>query len=150
MASIRHALTIAAPADRIRALVSSAEGFSRWWAEDAVAAAGSPAVELGFFNRTTMYRLVPSPDAGATRWACETGQEWAGTEIVFRLQPKGDQTQIEFAHERWAAETPYFVSCNTVWGHLMFKLKDAAEHPATARPYFTKSGVESSGAAPAY
>jgi hypothetical protein len=68
--------------------------------------------------------------------------EWAGTELVFRPQPKGEQTQLEFSHERWAGETPFFVSCNTVWGHLMFKLKAAAEGAAAARPLFTTSGME--------
>lgn len=84
------------------------------------------------------------------RWTCETGTEWAGTDIVFCLHAKDAQTLVEFAHERWAAETPYFVSCNTVWGRLMFTLKDAAEHPDAARPLFTKSGMESSAAGPVY
>jgi len=104
----------------------------------------SPALELGFFDRSTIYRLVPKADSQEIRWFCETGQEWAGTELVFRLRPKGEQTLLEFSHEQWADASPYFVSCNTVWGHLMFKLKDAAER-GVGRPLFTKSGMGSSG-----
>jgi uncharacterized protein YndB with AHSA1/START domain len=150
MPDIRHSLVVGAPVDRVRALVATPDGLAKWWAEDVTPVPGSPAVELGFFNRTTIYRLVPKPDAAAVRWACETGKEWEGTDIVFRLQPKDQTTLVEFAHERWAADTPYFVSCNTVWGHLMFVLKDAAEHPHVARPLFTKDGMSSSAAGPVY
>ena len=41
-----------------------------------------------------------------------------------------------------ADASPYFVSCNTMWGHLMFKLKEAAERGGPARPLFTKSGMD--------
>jgi hypothetical protein len=150
MADIRHALVIAAPVDRVRELVATGAGFARWWAEDVASVPESAKLELGFFDRSTVYRLAPKADPAATRWACETGNEWAGTDLVFRLQPKGDQTQVDFAHEGWAADTPYFVSCNTVWGHLMFKLKEAAEHPAAARPLFTRSGMEAASAGPVY
>jgi len=149
MPDIRHSLDIAAPLDRVRALVSTGDGFTAWWAEDVAIQAGS-AVELAFFDRSTVYRLIAQTDAAATRWRCETGREWAGTDIVFRLQAKGDQTLVDFAHEGWERDTPYFVSCNTVWGHLMFKLKAAAEHPSGARPLFTRSGMESSAGGPVY
>lgn len=146
MPDIQHSLVIDAPADRVLALVGGADGFVRWWAEDAVAVGGGTSVELGFFNRATVYRLVRVPDAGGVRWRCETGQEWAGTSLLFRAVPQGAQTRLEFAHEAWAERTPYFVSCNTVWGHLMFVLKDAAEHGA-ARPFFTRSGTAAASAA---
>ena len=145
MADIRHSLVIAASPDRVRTLVSTADGLKSWWAEDVVAAGA--AVGLRFFNGTTTYRLVPQTQQDGVRWTCETGNEWAGTDIVFRLQPRGAQTLVEFSHERWASETPYFTSCNTVWGHLMFKLKLAVEHPAVARPLFTTSGMESGAGA---
>jgi len=150
MPDIRHSLVVPAAVDVLRALVASGDGFRKWWAADVTAVPGSGAVELGFFDRSTVYRLVPRADREAVRWACETGAEWAGTDIVFRLQAKDAQTLVEFAHERWAADTPYFVSCNTVWGHLMFKLKAAAEHPHAARPLFTTSGMESSAAGSVY
>ena len=144
MPDIQHAIVIDAAPDRILPLVASADGLSAWWAED-VQRVGQ-AVELGFFNRSTVYRLVQQPDADGVRWTCETGAEWAGTSLVFRLRPQGRQTRLEFAHEGWAEPTPYFVSCNTMWGHLMFRLKDAAEQDGLRRPYFTRSGTAGSSA----
>ena len=144
MADIEHAIQIDAPPDRILPLVSSADGFTAWWAEDVQTIGGG--VELGFFDRSTMYRLTPQPDDDGARWTCETGAEWAGTSLVFRLRPQGRQTRLEFAHQGWADRTPYFVSCNTTWGHLMFRVKDAAEQPGVRRPYFTRSGTAGSSA----
>jgi uncharacterized protein YndB with AHSA1/START domain len=146
MSDIRHALVIGAPPERIIELAATAEGLAAWWAEDAVRLPGDDAVQLGFFDRTTIYKLRRAPEADGVRWRCETGQEWAGTELVFHARPAGTQTRLEFAHEGWAAATPYFVSCNTVWGRLMFKLKEAAEHPDAARPLFTRSGMDTGGA----
>jgi len=149
MSDIRHALQIDAPPERIIELVATPDGLAAWWAEDVVRLSGDDAVELGFFNRTTVYRLRRAPEPDGVRWRCESGQEWAGTELLFRARPAGTRTELEFAHQGWAAATPYFVSCNTVWGHLMFKLKEAAEHAAGARPLFTRSGMDT-GSAPLY
>jgi hypothetical protein len=146
MADIRHSIPIDARPEGVATLVSSAEGLAAWWAEDVMRVPGADALELGFFDRTTVYRLVPVPEQDAIRWHCETGREWAGTDLVFRVRRAGERTQLDFAHERWAEDTPYFVSCNTVWGHLMFRLKEAAEGAAGARPLFTKSGMDSHAA----
>ena len=145
MNDIRHSLAMDAPADRLRRLVGSADGLTAWWAEDVVRVPGSSALELGFFDRSTVYRLVLVAGADDdVRWQCETGHEWAGTELRFRLQSKGAQTLLEFTHHGWKDASAFFVSCNTVWGHLMFKLKDLAERGGPPRPLVTKSAMESS------
>jgi hypothetical protein len=97
MPDIRHTITVDAPRDRVAALVSSPQGLAAWWAEDVELVPSSAAVELGFFDRATVYRLVPKPASDEIRWRCETGQEWTGTELVFRLRDKGPQTLIEFS-----------------------------------------------------
>ena len=58
---------------------------------------------------------------------CETGAEWSGTHLVFRLEGRGGGTLVRFTHAGWQSETDYFVSCNTTWGELIFRLKSAAE-----------------------
>jgi hypothetical protein len=148
MPEIRHAILIDASADRLRPLVASAAGLAAWWAEDVTQVADSSSVELGFFNRTTVYRLAPQPTTDDdVRWECESGEEWAGTILLFHLEPiDGGKTRLEFSHSNWASESPYFVSCNTVWGHLMFRLKDAAERGDAPRPLFTTTGMDSSAA----
>ncbi|HEY6342593.1 MAG TPA: hypothetical protein VIY49_13955 [Bryobacteraceae bacterium] len=140
MADIQHALQIAASPETIYPLVATGKGFSQWWAADVIES--NNAVELGFFNRTTTYRLrlAASQEPIHGDWICETGKEWSGTHIVFRMQPAGSGSLLRFTHEGWESATDYFVSCNTVWGELMFRLKAASEGKSPG-PLFLPDGL---------
>jgi uncharacterized protein YndB with AHSA1/START domain len=128
MPSIIHSVQIDAPAERIFPLVSTADGLSQWWAAD-VTEPGKGTIELGFFNRATIYTLQAARIAAPNdaEWLCTTGKEWAGTRIIFKLESAGGKTVLRFTHADWKAETDYFISCNTVWGGLMFRIRAAAE-----------------------
>ena len=127
MSDIQHSIQIASKPETIYPLVATAKGFGQWWAADITEPAG--AVELGFFNRTTVYRLRLKADRPPVHaeWMCETGDEWNGTHILFRLEDRGSGTLLRFTHGGWRSETDYFVSCNTTWGELMYRLKATAE-----------------------
>src|SRR5580765_4201277 len=135
MAEIRHLIQIAAKRETIYTLVATARGFAKWWATDVTESPG--VVELGFFNRATVYRLRLESGIPPTQveWVCETGDEWKGTRIVISLEEGGPGTLLRFTHAGWASESDYFVSCNTTWGELMFRLKAVAEGKP-ARPLF--------------
>jgi uncharacterized protein YndB with AHSA1/START domain len=140
MPELLHSVEIDAPPSAIYPLISSAGGLAQWWAEDATALHGG--AELGFFGRSTVYRLRSltfAPPATAA-WLCETGDEWTGTRLVFHLAPRGEKTDVRFTHEGWRKATPYFYSCNTAWGALLYRLKSAAEGRAPG-PLFTRGGV---------
>src|SRR5262249_31344893 len=111
-------------------------------AEDVRPPDANGAVELGFFNRSTIYRLEPRAlePARHALWTCTTGQEWEGTLIEFELQEAGKATRLRFAHSGWANATDYFTSCNTTWGELMFRLKAAAEGKSPG-PLFSRAGM---------
>ena len=141
MADIVHSIGVSAAPDAVYRLVSNGPGFRAWWAEDVVSKADGR-VELGFFDRTTVYRLRPSGAEPGRRaaWEVETGQEWKGTHIVFELVPQGATTLLRFTHGGWQRASDFFVSCNTTWGGLMFRLKAAAEGK-TPGPLFLASGM---------
>ena len=117
-------------------LVATGKGFAQWWAADV--AESADAVELGFFNRTTVYRLrlksarPPAPplhvgSPSRAEWVCDTGDEWNGTHITFRLEARDSGTLVRFTHGGWPSASDYFIACNTTWGELMYRLKAAAE-----------------------
>jgi len=139
VADIRHSLQTSATPDQIYPLVATAEGLGKWWATD-ITQPGET-VDLGFFNRTTVYQLrLTTQEAPVTaEWVCESGDEWSGTHIVFQMEANKTGTLIRFAHAGWRSESPYFVSCNTTWGELMFRLKAVAEG-RTPGPLFTREG----------
>jgi uncharacterized protein YndB with AHSA1/START domain len=142
MADIQHSIHIAATPAHVYPLLATAKGLSQWWAADVAETAG--AVELAFFNRTTVYRLRLETDRPGSHaeWVCETGAEWQGTHIVFRLEPAQTGTLLRFTHVGWRAPSDYFISCNTTWGALMFRLKAAAEGKAPG-PLFSVAGIGS-------
>src|SRR2546427_374093 len=111
MVDINHSVQIAAKPEVIYPLIATAKGFGQWWAEDITEPPG--AVELGFFNRTSVYRLrlKVNKSPAQAEWACETGAEWTGTQIIFRLEARESGTLLHFTHGGWEAETDYFISC---------------------------------------
>ena len=127
MADIKHSIPISEVPERIYPLVATANGFSHWWAERIVESAG--AVELGFFKRSTMYRVKLEVDKAPVHaeWVCDSGDEWKATHLIFRLEPANSGTLLRFTHAGWKKETDYFVACTTTWGELMYRLKAVAE-----------------------
>jgi len=127
MADIQHAIQIAASPETIYPLIATAQGLGKWWAADVTQSAMT--VDLGFFNRATVYKLKLEIDKAPAHadWTCQSGDEWGGTHIVFRVEPRGAGSMLRFSHAGWRSETDYFTSCNTTWGALMFRLKAAAE-----------------------
>jgi uncharacterized protein YndB with AHSA1/START domain len=141
MPDITHHILIEAPATTIFPLVATGAGLSQWWAEDVIQAPDG-SVELGFFNRATVYRLRPQTQLAPTRatWVCETGKEWADTRLMFELLPRGTGTGLRFTHSGWRQASEYFVSCNTTWGGLLFRLRAVAQGRGDG-PLFRKSGL---------
>jgi uncharacterized protein YndB with AHSA1/START domain len=142
MPDIKHAIQIAAEPGTVHPLVATAEGFTKWWAADVTVDKSTGNVDLGFFNRATVYGLKPvqTAEPREVQWLCRTGKEWSGTRLLFELAEQKGQTLLRFAHAGWEAETDYFVMCNTTWGELMYRLKAAAEGK-NPEPLFSKSGL---------
>jgi len=127
MPDIRHSIQIGAPAETVRSLVAGPSGLQQWWAED-VTRESDGVLSLGFFKRATIYRLrLIQNEPTSVVWKCETGDEWRETSLAFALTPARSGVGLEFAHAGWKDTTPYFISCNTTWGGLMFRLRAAAE-----------------------
>jgi hypothetical protein len=56
------------------------------------------------------------------------------------MEAAGAGTLVRFTNADWEAETDYFVSCTTVWGELLFRLKAAAEGKPRG-PLFLKDSL---------
>jgi hypothetical protein len=141
MPDIKHSIQIDAAIERVHPLVASADGFMRWWAADVTEEKASGNVELGFFNRSTIYGLhaVQIAAPGIAHWLCTSGKEWSGTRLLFDLASQNNKTFLRFTHAGWQSETDYFIACTTTWGELMFRIKATAEGKAPG-PLFTATG----------
>jgi hypothetical protein len=155
MPEIRHAISIQSPAARIFPLVSTAHGLAQWWAADISPAPPSlpdpaqdpgqpplgPILDIGFYDRSSLYRLALARLAPPrlADWLCLSGNEWTRTRLSFSLRENSSATLLLFTHSGWPAESDYFLSCNTTWGGLLFRLKIVAEGKSPG-PLFTLSG----------
>ena len=100
MADIKCSISIDTPRERVFPLIASGSGFARWWATDVIEDYSTGIIEVAFFNRATVYRLKPirSSTSWTTEWMCQTGQEWAGTRLLFELTETSGKTQLRFMH----------------------------------------------------
>jgi hypothetical protein len=143
MPTIRHAISIGTAPTRIHPLISSAHGFAQWWAAGVAEDRSTGIVELSFSKGDTAYRLEPVRDTppDEVAWLCQNGKEWQGTKLQFQWTFDQKNTLLKVTHSGWSAETDYFVRCNTTWGALMFRLKEAAEGKGPG-PFFATYGLE--------
>jgi hypothetical protein len=63
--------------------------------------------------------------------------EWAGTTLEWSVVPAEDGAVLNFCHRAWREITPFAASCNSMWGHLMFRLKQYVE-TQKPEPQWTK------------
>ncbi len=136
MSDIRLLVDIEVPARTVFPLVASGDGFARWCTSDVIITP-SGATELGFGGRSIVYRLraetmmIPAHAA----WSVETGEEWAGTSLVFDLAPTDGGCRLGLVHGNWRAPTDLYHAWTATWGMLLYRLKAAAEGENPG-PYF--------------
>ena len=49
----------------------------------------------------------------------EDKNEWAGTQLIFEITPKGDQTEIHFMHKGLQPEVECYDACSGAWAGVI-------------------------------
>lgn len=134
MPDMLHQIRIAASAAQVYETLTTAEGLKSWWTGDVVAEPRQGTVaEFGFSNRSTLFlmRIEELEPGQCVVWSCEgESAEWKGTRLVFELAETQGGTDLRFTHAGWASMGGTFAVCNSTWGALMFRLRDACEGKA--------------------
>jgi uncharacterized protein YndB with AHSA1/START domain len=139
MADMYHAISIAAPAEKVYEAIVTQAGLRAWWTADSVAEArvGSTA-EFGFRNRAAVFRMRVEELQPGRRvvWACLGDvDEWKGTRLTWEIAPKDGGAELRFTHGDWRSTAGAYPLCNSTWGELMHRLKAYAEGKAPG-PHF--------------
>lgn len=50
--------------------------------------------------------------------------EWDGTDIVFEIRPKGDQTEVHFTHVGLGSDNECYEACSDGWSYYMKSLRE--------------------------
>ena len=134
MAEILHRILISAPAERVLALIATAEGVREWWTPNVDAKPEKGFVDRFRFEGGSIEFPFRVDEVSPSRFAatCVEGPkvppEWLGTRMEFDLLPgPSGRVDLRFSHSHWKRADEYFAMCNTTWGDLMFRLRDAAE-----------------------
>ena len=131
MVDLTHQVPIEAPAARVYAAVATAAGNRGWWtADSALEEKVGGTAEFGFEKRAVVFhmridRLVPGRELVMS---CHDGPaERQGTTLSWRIESDGKQSVLRFTLGGWKELTDYCAGCNSMWGRLMYRLKDFVE-----------------------
>jgi uncharacterized protein YndB with AHSA1/START domain len=131
MTDLHHSVPVAAAPEKVYAAVATQAGMQGWWTRDTTMTAkvGGKA-EFGFSKRGMVFRMTVD-DLKANRrvrLSCSGDHpEWAGTTLEWTIEPTAEGTVLKFFHRGWKGPTDFCASCNSMWGHLMFRLKAFVE-----------------------
>jgi uncharacterized protein YndB with AHSA1/START domain len=136
MPDILHRVGMQGPAQKVYQALSTLDGLSHWWI---VGTSGDTRAggtihfkpEGGGFDM----KVLESRPGEVVKWKCIGGpDEWVGTELTFRLQPKDDQTVVLFTHAGWREPVEFMHHCSTKWAVFLLSLKGWIER-AEGRPH---------------
>ena len=125
MPDILHRVGIGVPPQRVCAALTTTEGLRHWWVgETRGDAKKGGLIDFGFCDM----QVVDAVPDELVRWRCARGpDEWVGTEVVFRLAWKDDQTFVVFRHAHWKEPVEFMHHCSTKWATFLLSLRDWLE-----------------------
>ncbi len=131
MADLRHIVSIQAAPEKVYAAVATEAGMRSWWTADTRMdeKAGGRA-EFGFDKRQVTFRMTIDklePGRRVVMRCHGDPPEWNGTMLSWDIIKGDDVTTLVFVHGGWREITDFCSSCNSMWGNLMYRLKDAIE-----------------------
>src|SRR5262245_3936613 len=136
MADILHDLPIQAPIDRVFDAVSTPAGLDAWWT---ARSEGVPrpdeeyvlwfAPEYDWRARVTRCARASEFELTLTR----SDDDWLGSRVGFRMEPKGGATWLQFSHVGWKTPNEHYrISCHC-WALYLRVLRRFLEHGETVR-----------------
>src|SRR5690242_12178018 len=128
MPDIVHRVGIGAKPEAVFAALSTLDGVRGWWVSTASGNAGpGGTIDFGFCE---MKVLAAEPNK-LVHWRCVRGpDEWVGTEVIFRLDWKEEQTYVVFTHAKWKEPVEFMHHCSTKWATFLLSLREAVEQGA--------------------
>lgn len=130
-----HEILIHSPVQTVFDAWITARGLASWWTSDCRIAGEKGEVNIfGFGNRSVLFHFHIDEQQSPYRvqWTGIEGpnmpDEWIGTTIDVQLIPESDSvTRLRFSHRDWRSLEGSYRLCNTTWGELMYRLRDACE-----------------------
>jgi uncharacterized protein YndB with AHSA1/START domain len=132
MVDLNHNVPINASPDKVYAAVATEAGMRNWWTRDTQMEerVGGKAV-FSFDNRSVIFRMTIDRLEPGRRviMSCQGNPpDWNGTKLTWEIAPgEGGSATLKFTHAGWREMNDNCIGCNSMWGNLMFRLKDFVE-----------------------
>jgi uncharacterized protein YndB with AHSA1/START domain len=141
MSTLYHSVPVNASPEKTYAAVATEAGMQGWWTTDTTmtAKAGGKA-EFGFDERQMLFRMTidEMKPGRSVKMSCSGDHpDWAGTTLEWVVEPTDHGSELRFFHRGLRDITPFMAGCNSMWGHLMFRLKAFVE-TGKPNPQWTK------------
>jgi uncharacterized protein YndB with AHSA1/START domain len=134
MADSLHEIPVAADPQAVYRAWTTAEGLSAWWTKGSRVAGRPGGVNVFVFDGGNVefhFRVDEQVEGRKVRWTGVEAEkmpgEWVGTRIEVDLAPADGGTRMRFGHKGWKSVDGMYCVCNTTWGELMYRLRDACE-----------------------
>jgi uncharacterized protein YndB with AHSA1/START domain len=131
MADILQVLPIRAAADRVFEAVATPRGLAEWWTSRS---SGHPAVgsqyELWFGPEHAWRGEVSAyePHAAFELEVVKADEDWVGTRVSFRFEPRGAGTWVRFSHLGWPSANEHYCVSVHCWALYLRILRRYLEH----------------------
>jgi len=131
MPDILHRVGIGVRPERVYAALTTINGLRHWWVVETTGdARAGGVIDFGFCDM----QVIKAVSNKLVRWRCTHGpDEWIGTEVIFRLAWKKNQTFVLFTHANWKKPVEFMHHCSTKWATFLLSLRDWLER-AEGRP----------------
>jgi uncharacterized protein YndB with AHSA1/START domain len=146
MAEIHHRVGIKVSAEKIYQALTTNEGLASWWTNDVTGAGKEGSViEFRFNGGGPDFEVTKLVENETVQWKHSSSipEEWMGSEILFQLQVKDDQTIVRFSHYNWKEATDFMAHCSTKWAVFLLSLKEALE-TGKGKPFPNDIGIDHS------
>jgi uncharacterized protein YndB with AHSA1/START domain len=131
MADLKHQVPIDASPAKVYAAIATQKGMQGWWTADTeIDEKAGGTAEFGFDKRGMVFRMkIQKLEPGKTvSMTCHGDHpEWDGTTLTWTIEQPGGSSVLHFNHTGWKSVTDFCASCNSMWGNLMYRLKDLVE-----------------------
>jgi uncharacterized protein YndB with AHSA1/START domain len=146
----QQSLVVDATPATVYAALTTPEGLRGWWTADCDVHTAVGETITVRFGQTHKDMRVDRLDAGReVRWHVTQAHiaagnltrrdEWAGTDIVFRLSPAGSgRTRLDFEHVGLVPSLDCYALCDNGWRYFLASLKQLAE-AGRGTPYVADS-----------
>ena len=146
MAEIHHRVGIKASAESIYQALTTNEGLASWWTNDVTGAGNvGSVIQFRFNGGGPDFEVTKLVESETVQWkhSGSMPEEWMGSEILFQLQVKDDQTIVRFSHYNWKEATDFMAHCSTKWAVFLLSLKEALE-TGKGKPFPNDVGIDHS------